>query len=708
MVTNIFVIALLFVAQAELAAAKGRQVVPKTATTKRRQYEHADTTFMLDKLRPALEKKRLFQKKSELEIRKLTNHSDSELALHIIKRRRLRLNALTSLETSLNEAVAAFDSFLTNFTTASLKSSLQGRLNVINGNAINTTSMMNEAAELEKQEQKKIKAQRDEAQGSNTKEEESTIDKLISSVDSEISQLLEKMDSENTAGVRFSKAAMSDDSTVETVVKMQEEGSSIVSHLIDNQGNQYVLSLPRDSFVHYEDGKLIHDIVLVISVCFFMACIARLAHLPLFFGYIVGGTVIAPSQMNLLHSTVQIETLAQFGVYFLLFLLGVEFSLSKLRSVLKAAVIGGIAGMVIVWAACTIALSSIFKAPTSEGILVGFCVSLSSTIVVMRMMTPNELNASYGQLLLAVLVIQDVCLGLMVASVPLLNSPTIEFDPYIKMLSWLAFLCMCAGLFSRFCVPRFLAFIDSGHELFLLGLCTICFLSMTVTEKVGLSMEVGCFLTGITLAPHRKWVHKVEDSIRPLQEFWCAIFFTAIGIHISPSFLFQEAAALFLITITIVGLKWLCGFLLFHLFFDFSTLQASLVGLGLSQMSEFSFVIAAHGKSYGLINREVYFMLLGITALSLVLTPIVWKFHPKPNSRSDSTKETLFAVAFFKQDTKNPSNIPNSKVELGELESFVWGHSFAVDHVPNFANEYVAEQIVIGIDDVICSSAASS
>ena len=592
-------------------------------------------------LKPVMEKKKKLSARIRLEIVKIkskmengnANATAMETLNWVLQKREKKIATMNRMQSEVVDTIKALDGLLTNWTTEGMRDSLNKRNDDLHKMIIQNTDTVTDLEWVIKQE-----IRYNDSSKRDTNNTKSAIDKIIKQIDSQLGNAVEDLEKSTSESDAFNRARSLIGSELSTVVKIKaaiqgadsKEEAGIVSHLVDHQGNRYVLSHPRDSFVHYEDVSLIHDIVWLVSVCFIFGSIASLCRVPLFFGFMLGGMVLSPSGFNVIENLVQIETIAQFGVYLLLFLLGLEFSIAKLKPLLKQAILGGLLCMVAIWVITTFLLQFVFGAPQSEGILVGFSVSLSSTIVVLRMMSQQEMASQYGQILLAVLVIQDVVLGLMVASIPILRLPTIDWGIYCNMLIWLASLCVFAALASHVLAARFLSFVSRSRELQLLGATGVCFAVMTVTEHIGLSPEIGCFLTGITLSPHR--THEVETILQTLQDFFGALFFTSIGFHISPTFLLQEVGTLLMVTAAIIVFKWLLGFLAFRLLFKMCNTQASLVGLGLSQLSEFSFVIAAHGKSVGLINKEVYFMLLGVTALSLIITPLLWNFHPKPLS----------------------------------------------------------------------------
>eukprot|EP01060_Flectonema_neradi_P041708 TRINITY_DN9990_c0_g1_i1.p1 TRINITY_DN9990_c0_g1~~TRINITY_DN9990_c0_g1_i1.p1 ORF type:complete len:700 (+),score=124.29 TRINITY_DN9990_c0_g1_i1:44-2143(+) len=663
-----FLVTLLFVLVVCISAADGnRQVTTKS----KRVSDHHDAGPVARILKPVMEKKQKLSARIRSEIIRLrakiesgkSNSSALETLNWVLQKREKKILTMNRLQDELVDTISALDTLLTNWTTEGMRDALTKRNSDLHKMIIQNTDTVADLEWVIKQEIR----YNDSSKQKESNSTKSTIEKMINQIEAQLGTAVEDLEKSTTESDAFNRARSTIGSELSTVVKIKaavqgadsKEEAGIVSHLIDHQGNRYVLSYPRDSFVHYEDVGLIHDIVWLVAVCFVFGSVASLVKVPLFFGFMLGGIVLSPSGFNVISNLVQIETIAQFGVYLLLFLLGLEFSISKLRPLLKQAVLGGILCMVAIWMLTTTLLKSVFGAPQSEGILVGFSVSLSSTIVVLRMMNAQEQSSQYGQILLAVLVIQDVVLGLMVASIPLLRLPTIDWGIYCNMLIWLASLCLFAAVASHVLAAKFLSFVSRSRELQLLGATGVCFCVMTVTEHIGLSPEIGCFLTGITLSPHK--VHEVETILQTLQDFFGALFFTSIGFHISPTFLLQEVGTLFMVTAAIILFKWLLGYLTFRLLFKMCNTQASLVGLGLSQLSEFSFVIAAHGKSVGLINKEVYFMLLGVTALSLVITPLLWNFHPKPLAPPLSPG-VRYVITLHKET-------PNEKIEV-MAESF--------------------------------------
>ena len=627
--------------------------VPKVITEQRRLLDdnrHWSPWIWskLNRLAHSLEKTSHMNSTSSRDIKYLEVTGDVQSAARLEKQRSLRASVVETLTRDVEALTATLERLVSSVSTESIAETIRQRLHYVQKSSLEIEDHAQLSGSLHEEERREWNSRQDTTPTTST----SALDKLVSGVDKDLAASVEVIEKQSKSlnNDDYQKAKEATDATVQTVIKMAPESdgkvqnsddSGVVSHLIDHDGNQYVLSQPRDSFLHYEDIFLTTDISLLIFCCFGCGYVTKLLRLPAFFGYIISGTLLSPSIANQLRSIVQVETLAQFGVYFLLFSLGCEFSLQKLRKVMRPAIIGGLMYILLVVVAVVVCLYYIFRAPVSEAILVGFCVSLSSTVVTLGMMNAQETASMYGQLIIAVLVMQDVCLGLMLATIPILSSATLQIETYFTILLNLCAALAMTYILSVHITPHLLAATYQDRELFLLAICSLCFASMLATEKMGLSMEIGCFLTGLTVSSQGEgesasgkllhYPHRVETLLMPLKDFFGALFFASIGIHISPAFLRDEWLMLAVVVGLVMLVKLVIGALVFRCF-NMEKHEALLVGAGLSQMSEFSFVVAAHGKAQGLINREVYFMLLGITSLSLLLSPFLWKLCPRPTT----------------------------------------------------------------------------
>ena len=381
-----------------------------------------------------------------------------------------------------------------------------------------------------------------------------------------------------------------------------------------------------------EDFRLIVDLVSVLAAAAAGGLFAALLKQPVLLGYLIAGVVVGPTGLGLIKEIVQVETLAQFGVAFLLFALGVEFSFSELKKV-KAISLGG-GGLQIALTISVTTLASLglgWVTSPAQGVFLGAILSLSSTAVVLKcLMERNETGTPHGQVMLGILVVQDLALGLMLAVLPALDKPVEEIGLAVGwallQTGLFALGAVAAGIWVIPPLLRLLAKTES-RELFLLGVVAICLGIALLTEHLGLSIEMGAFVAGLMIS-EVEYADQTLTYVEPLRDIFAALFFASIGMLIDPFFLWNNLELILgLVAIVFVG-KFLIITPLVRLF-RYPLKTALIAGLGLAQIGEFSFVLASEGQSLGLVSRRVYLLILGTTAVTLVLTPFVLRLVPK-------------------------------------------------------------------------------
>ncbi len=381
-----------------------------------------------------------------------------------------------------------------------------------------------------------------------------------------------------------------------------------------------------------EDFRLIVDLVSVLAAAAAGGLLAALLKQPVLLGYLLAGVVVGPTGLGLIKEIVQVETLAQFGVAFLLFALGVEFSFSELKKV-KAISLGG-GGLQITLTILVTALVSLglgWVTSPAQGVFLGAILSLSSTAVVLKcLMERNETGTPHGQVMLGILVVQDLALGLMLAVLPALDKPVGEIGLAVgwalMQTGLFALGAVAAGIWVIPPLLRLLAKTES-RELFLLGVVAICLGIALLTEHLGLSIEMGAFVAGLMIS-EAEYADQTLTYVEPLRDIFASLFFASIGMLIDPFFLWNNLELILgLVTIVFIG-KFLLITPLVRLF-RYPLKTALMAGLGLAQIGEFSFVLASEGQSLGLVSRRVYLLILGTTAVTLVLTPFVLRLVPR-------------------------------------------------------------------------------
>ncbi|WP_013322893.1 cation:proton antiporter [Gloeothece verrucosa] len=380
-----------------------------------------------------------------------------------------------------------------------------------------------------------------------------------------------------------------------------------------------------------EDYRLIIDLVSVLTAAGIGGVLAALLRQPILLGYLLAGIIIGPFGLGLIKELVQVETLAQLGVAFLLFTLGVEFSFSELQKV-KVISLGGGALQIILTILMTVLVSLTMgwvSSPT-QGIFLGAILSLSSTAVVFKaLMERNETATPHGQVMLGILIVQDLALGLMLAVLPALNKPLEEIGLSVGIaLLQIGIFALGAILVGKWLIPPLLRLLarTESRELFLLGVVALCLGIAVLTGWMGLSIEMGAFVAGLTIS-EVEYADQTLAYVEPLRDLCAALFFAAIGMLIDPLFLWNHLELILgLVALVFVG-KFLIITPLVALF-RYPLKTSLIAGLGLAQIGEFSFVLASEGQQLGLVSQKVYSLILGTTAVTLLFTPFVLRLLP--------------------------------------------------------------------------------
>ncbi len=380
-----------------------------------------------------------------------------------------------------------------------------------------------------------------------------------------------------------------------------------------------------------EDFRLILDIALVLAAAASGGFLASVFQQPPLLGYLLAGILVGPTGLGLIKEVIQVETLAQFGVTLLLFCLGVEFSLAQLRRVQGIALGGGILQIVL-----TIGLTAGLACLSGtvdyavQGIVLGAILALSSTAVVLKSLTEaNASDSAPGQAMLGILIVQDLAVGLMLAIVPALNHPPSQMGwavgRAILEIGLFGVGALAAGIWV---VPVFLKILAQreSKEVFLLGVISLCVGIAVLTEKLGISSEIGAFVAGLMVS-EVDYADQTLEYVEPLRDVFAALFFAAIGMLVDPYFIWAHLSLIAgLVALAVVG-KVLIITPVVRLF-RYPLRTAFCVGMGLAQIGEFSFVLASEGQQAGLLSRQLYLLIVSTTAVTLLVTPLLFRAAP--------------------------------------------------------------------------------
>ncbi len=377
--------------------------------------------------------------------------------------------------------------------------------------------------------------------------------------------------------------------------------------------------------------KLMIDMVAVLGSASLGGYLANRLGQPVLVGYLLGGMIVGPAGFKLIDSESDIQTLAEIGVALLLFALGIEFSLADLIRVRRIALGGGslqVMLTILLGGGLPYLVGWVDTIP--QALFLGSVLSLSSTAVVLKsLIERNEVQTAQGQAMLAILIVQDLGLGLMLAVLPALTESPDQLGFALLEAVARAGIFMVGALAAGYWVipPLMQRIAQTGsQELFIVCVFSICLGVALVSAWIGLGIEMGAFVAGLMISQVDYSDHAL-DRVLPMRDVFATLFFASIGTLINPVFLFENAPILVgFVAVVMLGKAIITTPIVALLGFPLKT--ALIVGLGINQIGEFSFVLAGVAQDLGLFSPELYGLTVGTTAVTLVLTPFTLRASP--------------------------------------------------------------------------------
>jgi len=369
-------------------------------------------------------------------------------------------------------------------------------------------------------------------------------------------------------------------------------------------------------------GDLFLDIVIVFAVAFLGSLTARVFRLPVLLGYLVAGMVIGPHVLEVISNLETVHTLAEFGVILLLFAVGVEVSFRDVSKLRNIAVFGGI-----VQIAATVGLGfgigTLLGWEPEQAAVLGMVISLSSTMVVLKTLTDRgELQSLHGRILTGMLLVQDLAFIPMIAILPALAGSD---EPFLTELGIGALKAIAVlgvmGLVGGKALPWLLYRVTTlgSREIFILALVAITFSTAAVTEKAGLSAALGAFVAGVLLS-ESDFGHRALSEITPLKDTFAAMFFVSLGMLTDPAYLGGHPGTVMAVVAAVILGKFLFTTVVVRAF-KFLPHTALLSGLGMVQIGEFSFLLAATALSVGVVDDDFLTLTVVSAVMTMALTP---------------------------------------------------------------------------------------
>ncbi len=365
------------------------------------------------------------------------------------------------------------------------------------------------------------------------------------------------------------------------------------------------------------------EILLLLAVAAAGLLAGRLLRAPAIVAYLVAGVLVGPGFLGWASRTHGLEQIAELGVALLLFGVGIEFSLERLRRGLARVLLSG--GLQVCATIAVTALGfGLAGLSWPVAIFTGFLVSLSSTAIVFKLYDESgEIDAPQGQAAAGILLFQDLALVPMVLLVPVLADPGPgDTVAALRVLGEASVALMLLLVLARVILPRVLQLVARAGtpELFPVAALVIAFGTALGATLLGLSLPVGAFLAGLAVSGS-PFAQQVFVELMPLRDAFVAIFFTSVGMLVEPAMLLADPGAFLGLTLAVVVKGVLVGVIVGLIWR--SARLAVLTGLGLAQIGEFSVVLLDEGITSGLIDASAEQAFLGATILTMGATPFL-------------------------------------------------------------------------------------
>jgi CPA2 family monovalent cation:H+ antiporter-2 len=379
---------------------------------------------------------------------------------------------------------------------------------------------------------------------------------------------------------------------------------------------------------------ILKDIVIIFALSTLVNLAFTRMKIPTVVGYLLTGIIAGPSVLSIAGEGKDIELMAQIGVVFLLFTIGMEFSLKHLLRIRRIAFIGGLV-QVLVTAGVFQLASHYYGMNWMGALFMGFLAALSSSALVLKLLQErSELTSNYGRTVLGILIFQDLLLVPLLLFTNLISNNTLNIPKEIVILTIKVIIIIglvYAG--NKWLLPKllFLIAMAKNQELFMMSIFLICFAIALLTAEMGMSLAFGAFLAGLMIS-ESEYSHNVFGNLMPIKDVFTSFFFVSIGMLLDISFVAENFQLVVISVLLVILLKFIIGagtgFMLGH------TLQGTvLIGLALAQVGEFSFVLAKIGFDNSILSGFNYHLFLAVAVITMALTPLLF-YLSKPMVRS--------------------------------------------------------------------------
>lgn len=371
-------------------------------------------------------------------------------------------------------------------------------------------------------------------------------------------------------------------------------------------------------------ASFLHDMAIIMIVAGIVTILCHQFKQPVVLGYIIAGVILGPHTppFSLIQDEATVKTLAELGVIFLMFSLGLEFHIRKLFRVGAAALIAALAEIIFM-VVIGYEIGQFFSWSFLDSVFLGAMLAISSTTIIIKALNELKLTKEkFAQLIFGILIIEDI---LAIAILVLLSSvavgSTVDVIGVITTLGKLLVFLVSSLVVGIFIIPKLLAYVArfNSDEVLLITVLGLCFSFSLLVIYFDYSIALGAFLMGAIMAESQQ-IKLIEKLIKPLTDMFSAIFFVSIGLLVDPKVIITYIVPIGVITLAVViGKVLTCSLGVFLSGKDGRT--SIRVGMSLAQIGEFSFIIATLGVTLKVTSDFLYPVIVAVSALTTLLTP---------------------------------------------------------------------------------------
>ncbi len=403
--------------------------------------------------------------------------------------------------------------------------------------------------------------------------------------------------------------------------------------------------------------NIFSDIGIVIILATLAAIAIAFLRQPLILAYVITGLIIGKFA-GIVDASV-VSRLSELGIAFLLFLVGLEMDVRKLKRLGAAAAIVG-AVQVAITAIAGFAILIALGFSSTESVYIGLALSFSSTMIVVKLLSDKqELDTLHGRMLVGILLVQDV---IAIFALALVNN--VGYSPGLIASSAAKGIALFAIAFisSKYILPRVFGAIAKSQELLFMAALSWCFALSLYAGSLGYSIAIGAFLAGISLAP-LKYSFEIFTKVRSLRDFFALMFFVSLGTQLAlPSLASIIATAAILSVLVLLGNPIIVTVLMSIL--GYNKKVSFLSGIGIAQVSEFSLILMALGYSLGQVSKEAVALVSAIALITITATSYLVKYDYEIYAALSGLLSPLGRIAIIQREPEHNHHVSRPDVVL--------------------------------------------